>query len=293
MAILVFGCGYLGRRVAERWRAAGKTVHVVTRSSQHAADFRKQGFLPIVADVVRPATLVDLPAAATVFYAVGFDRTAGVSIHDVYVQGLTNVLAALPESTQKIVYASSTGVYGQDDGDWVDEQSPCEPRRDAGRACLAAEQLLAAHRLGHRSVVLRMAGLYGPGRVPRERDLRAGAPLPVPADGYLNLIHVDDAAAVVLAAERLAPTPRMYLVADGHPVVRREYYAELARLVGAPPPRFETPAADNPALLRSSADKRVKNDRLLAELEVRLFYPSYREGLAAILAAERAKTASS
>ncbi len=244
MAKLVFGCGYLGQRVAERWRAAGETVYTVTRSSEHARLLRQRGFEPIVADVVRPATLVDLPSAETVLFAVGFDRAAGMSIHEVYVNGLRAVLDALPTTTGKIIYTSSTGVYGNSDGDWIDEQSPCQPERDAGRACLEAEQVLAGHLLGDRRVILRLAGLYGPGRIPRQRELRAGAPLATPADGYLNLIHVDDAASAVLAAEEHAPAGSIYLVADGQPVLRREYYMELSRLLDAPPPKFEPPRPD-------------------------------------------------
>ncbi len=286
MAKLLLGCGYLGRRVAEVWHASGETVHVVTRSVEHARQFRQQGLTPIVADVARPATLVDLPSAETVLYAVGFDRTAGLSIHEVYVKGLEAVLDALPATTGRIIYISSTGVYGQTGGDWVDEDSPCRPERDGGRACLAAEQLLAAHRLGQRAIILRLAGLYGPGRIPRRRELLAGTPLPVPADGYLNLIHVDDVARRVVPAAQQAPVPRTYLVADGHPVLRREYYLELARLLGAPTPTFEAPASGSPAAARASSDKRASNRRMLEELRVKLAYPSYREGLSAILAAE-------
>ncbi len=195
-----------------------------------------QGWTPIVADVVRPATLVDLPRATTVVYAVGFDRAAGRSIHEVYVNGLAAVLDALPADCGKFIYVSSTGVYGSAQGDWIDEQTPCHPDREGGRACLAAEQVLGAHPLGDRGVILRMAGLYGPGRIPRMRELLAGAPLPVPAAGYLNLIHVDDAVQVVLAAAERAAGRSLYVVSDGHPVPRREYYDELARLLGAPAP---------------------------------------------------------
>ncbi len=106
----------------------------------------------------------------------------------------------------------------------------------------------------------------------------------VPADGWLNLIHVDDAASVVVAAETRAPLPGLYVVSDGHPVQRRVYYEELARLSDAPPPLFAPPAAELPATQRGNSDKRIVNRRMLAELDVGLVYPSYREGLAAIVA---------
>lgn len=288
MVKLIFGCGYLGRRVAQHWLAAGHTVYAVTRSAEHARQFEQDGLRPIVADVTDPQSLAGLPAAETVLLAVGYDRAAGRSIEEVYVAGLRHVLDRLPEATGRLIYVSSTGVYGPTHGDVFDEESPCEPQRDGGRACLAAERLLAEHPLGGRSIVLRLAGIYGPGRIPLSSQIVAGEPLAVPVDGYLNLIHVEDAAQTVLAAAERATPPRTFVVSDGHPVVRRAYYEELARLLHAPPPRFCEPAADSAALARSRVDKQVSNARMLRELGVPLKYPSYRAGLAAIVVGEDA-----
>jgi nucleoside-diphosphate-sugar epimerase len=196
------------------------------------------------------------------------------------------VLEALTAATQRIVYISSTGVYGQTCGEWVDEDSAAFPCRLAGRVCLAAEQLLHEHRLGSRAIILRLAGIYGPGRIPRRQALAVGDPITAPREGWLNLIHVDDAARIVLAAERSAQPPGRYTVSDGQPTLRHEYYAELARLLQAPPPVFIDPPADSSAALRAESNKRVSNRRMLAELGVTLQYPSYREGLAAIVAEE-------
>jgi nucleoside-diphosphate-sugar epimerase len=286
MAKLIFGCGYLGRRVARRWLAAGEAVCVVTRSAARASEFAAEGFQPIVADVVRPESLASLPTASTVLYAIGYDRGSGKSLREVYVDGLRAVLDALSPDTGTFIYISSTGVYGQTDGQWIDEQSPCQPNREAGRVCLEAERMLAGHARGAQAILLRMAGLYGPGRIPNAQALRSGEPIAVAEQGWLNLIHVDDAAEVVLAAERRAPLARTYLVSDGAPVERAEYYAELARVLGAPAPRFVAPASEAPAALRSAASKRVDNRRMRAELDCTLRYPTYREGLAAIVAAE-------
>jgi nucleoside-diphosphate-sugar epimerase len=262
-------------------------VYAVTRNARRAANLQAEGLHPIVADVTRPASLGRLPAAETVLYAVGFDRQAGGSMREVYVDGLRHALDSLSESTQRIVYISSTSVYAQGEGVWVDEASPCEPLRENGRIVLAAEAVLRGHRWGARSIVLRLAGIYGPGRIPRRGALAAGEPIAAPSEGYLNLIHVDDAVSIVLAAERCAvPPPRLYTVSDGHPVVRGDYYRELARLIGGPEPTFVAPEADSPAALRAEANKRVSNAKLLAELGVSLAYPSYREGLAGIVAVE-------
>jgi nucleoside-diphosphate-sugar epimerase len=286
MAKLIFGCGYLGSRVARLWIEAGEQVFVVTRSGERAALLAQQGYTPIVADVLRPASLRGLPAAESVLFAVSHDRQSGASIQEVYVGGLQNVVAALSAPPNKFIYVSSTGVYAQSNGEWVDEDSPCEPERESARACLAAEQTLFSSPIGIRAVILRMAGLYGPGRIPNVADIRAGRAIAAPQNGFLNLIHLDDAARAVVAADRLARAPRTYVVSDGSPVERSAYYQELARLVGAPPPQFVAPSVDSPAAGRASTSKRARNSRMLAELGIRLDYPSYREGLAAITAVE-------
>ncbi len=278
---LVIGCGYLGRRVADMWLAGGHSVSAISRSSEQAAALREAGIDCRVADVLRPETLRSLPAAETVLYAIGWDRTLGVPIRDLYVNGLQNVLAHLPAGTSRFIYVSSTGTFGQTDGCWVDEQSACRPTRAGGRACLEAETLLREHSLGARSIILRMAGTYGPGRIPRRRQLLQGLPIAAPSEGFLNLIHVQDAARTVVAAEQRLEPPSLLCVSDGHPVVRGEYYRELARLVGAPAPRFITPPADAPATDRASSNKRVSNRALLEQLEISLLYPSYRQGLQA------------
>src|SRR5205085_10095462 len=110
---LIIGCGYLGRRVAARWTAAGRTVAALTR--RNADTLRNLGIAPVVGDVLDPASLRGLPAAGTVLYAVGMDRGAGRSMREVYLDGLRHVLGTLP-APRRFVYVSSTGVYGQTDG---------------------------------------------------------------------------------------------------------------------------------------------------------------------------------
>lgn len=287
MTKLIFGCGYLGERVARRWRDAAEDVAIVTRSRKRAAAFEYEGYSAIVADVMEPETLGELPSAESVLYAVGFDRSAGASICDIYAGGVKNVLAALPSDTGRFIYISTTGVYGNASGDWIDEQTPPDPQRDGGRASLAAERVLASHPIGANSIILRLAGIYGPGRVPFLDLLKAGEPIPAATEGHLNLIHVDDAAAAVVAADRLPhfdDGPRIYCVSDGHPVQRGEYYREVARRIGAPEPRFVAPDPHSPRAARAAGDRRVRNERMLTELGVKLAYPDYRAGLAAILA---------
>jgi nucleoside-diphosphate-sugar epimerase len=211
------------------------------------------------------------------------DRASSQRVHDVYVGGLRNALTSVPADVQRFLYISSTGVYGQVTGSEVDELSPCHPIREGGQACLAAEELMQTSSLAKQAVILRLAGIYGPGRIPRAADLLAGRPIDAPASGWINLIHADDAARIVLLAEQRATPPRTYVVSDGAPVLRADYYAELARLLHAPPPRFLDPPPDSPASQRAASDKRINPRRLFDELQPQLEYPNYRSGLAAIV----------
>lgn len=283
MTRLVFGCGYLGGRVALAWRAKGLEVAAVTRSSKRAEEFSRAGIRPIVADVARPETLLNLPAAETVLYSVGYDPRAGLPRRAVTVDGLLNVLEALDRRSGRLIYTSSTGVMGDHRGDWVDESAECRPIREAGRFGLEAERLLCGHRLGSRAIIMRLAGLYGLGRIPKLADVAAGRPVGAPEDAFLNLIHVDDAAIAILAAESKAVPPRTYLVSDGSPTRHREFYREIARCLGAAPPEFTAPAPGSRAAAAVLGNKRVSNRRMLEELGVELRFPSFREGLAAIL----------
>ena len=234
MSKLIIGCGYLGRRVGRLWLEAGHEVSGVVRHTSQQPQITQDGIRPIVADVTRPDTLTRLPPAETVLVSVGYDEAGGKSRWEVYVEGLRAVLDALAPTTRRVIFISTTGVYGEAGGGWVDEDSPCRPARESARTLLAAERTLADHPLGRFGVVLRLAGLYGPGRLPRTADLLAGQPLVVSPGCYVNLIHVDDAAAVVLAAEAHARPPATYVVSDGRPVQRREYLRCLAELLGVP-----------------------------------------------------------
>ncbi len=274
---LIIGCGYLGRRVASRWLSAGDIVFALTRSSEHGDELSSLGLQPVVGDVLEPATLASLPDASTVLYAVGFDRSGDASKREVYVHGLRNVIAALPASVKRFVYISSTSVYGQSHGERVDESSPCDPTTEGGRICLDAERVVREELPRHLNVhILRVSGLYGPHRLlARIESLREGRPLTVHPEGWLNLIHVDDAATVVLkCSDRNAVESPITLVSDDRPLRRREYYATLAQLVSAPAPTFEPSEIMTPDL-----GKQCCNRRLHEQWGVELKFPSIETGL--------------
>jgi nucleoside-diphosphate-sugar epimerase len=297
---LIIGCGYLGRRVARRWIAQGDTVFVLTRSAERAAVFRASGIEPLVGDVTDPASLAGLPEVETALYAVGLDRNSGKSMREVYAGGLENVLNQIAGKVGRLIYISSTSVYGQNTGEWVDETSECRPESENGKVCLEAEQLLRS-RIPERNI-LRLAGIYGPDRlVARVTALRAGLLLEGNPDAWLNLIHVDDAVAAVLACERPGTPGATYIVCDDQPVRRLEYYHLLASLIGAPPPRTGvlppfarggqggsgevavTASSSEPP--STSFNKRCSNRRLHDDLQVTLRHPTIHIGLPMALTA--------
>jgi nucleoside-diphosphate-sugar epimerase len=273
MSQLVIGCGYLGLRVALRLREAGEEVFATSRRPERFAEFSAHFLRPILCDVLRPNPL---PEVEGVTYCVGFDRAAGASTRQIHVEGLAAVLDRLP-GTPRFVYVSSTGVYGQADGGEVDETAATEPADESGRAVLEAERLLRRRRPD--AVVLRFAGIYGPGRLLREASVRAGEPIAADPRKWLNLIHVEDGADVVAAALSKAEAGLTCNVSDGAPVRRRDFYAVLASLLGAPPPRFAPPAVPD------AADRRVNNFRMRQAFSPSLRYPDYEAGLRASLGA--------
>ena len=240
----------------------GDEVYATTRGPRTEV-LARAGLRPLTLDVTRRPAPHSLPPVDTAVFAVG---RSGAAMHDIHVTGLGLVLDALSDSTGRVIYVSTTGVYGQDAGEWVDEESVCEPTREGGTACLAAERLLATHVRGRNAIVLRLAGLYGPRRVTHAPDVAAGKSIRGSPDAYLNLIHVEDAArAIVVAASSDQVTDQTYNVADGRPLKRGAYVDLVAARMGVAPPRFEG---------GSGRGKRVRNDRLVRGFELQLEHPS-------------------
>jgi len=284
---IVVGCGYLGSRVAKHWLAAGREVVGVVNNFDHARRLKLDGVPAVVADVTRPETLNEayatklakLPPLDTIFYCVGHNPQSGITPPDLYVEGLRNFLDVLPTGTRRFIYASSTSVYGQHHGAWVDEDAPCRPTSNSGKIRLEAERVVLSHHIAEGSIILRLAGIYGKERLAR-RAQRLADKVTSANDEYLNLIHVDDAAKVVVECSALDTIglPRTFLVSDGHPLTRQEFLFLLGQWHDS---HFEyTPEvpvsisnANLPQRL-SSGNKRIDNYRMLHELGNFLSYPS-------------------
>lgn len=279
MKTLIIGCGYLGVPAAKMWLEDSHEVFALTRSENNANRFSEMGINPILGDIMNPESLESLPESDVVLYAVGLDRSQPHSMRDVYVSGLNNVLERVSQRTKRFLYVSSTSVYGQNSGEEVDENSICEPSRENGQICLEAEDLIRKrfHDSDVKAVVLRSAGLYGPERLLSRIDkIKEGMELRSSAQGWLNLVHVQDAAKAIFSCSQMESPKPTYLLCDDMPIRRIDYYSELARLANAPDPEFQS--KDETAL-----GKKCRNNLMKTELISSLSYPTYREGLSDIL----------
>lgn len=275
MTVVLAGCGVLGQAVGSRFIARGRRVLGLRRTSGRLpASFDEQSVDLSAAAPVLPADTDVVVVALT-----ADDRTE-TAYRATYVDGLANVLLAVERHCDvrpRILFVSSTAVYGQTDGSWVDEDSLTRPATTTGAVLVEAETMLRERYPD--AVTLRLSGLYGPGRGEsllrqvRDETVRVSR-LP----HYTNRIHQDDAAdAVVHLTTNLQHPAQVYLGSDSEPADRREVVRFLADQMGvaAPPP------ADEPD--PRGMGKRCRNDRLLAS-GLTLRYPTYREGYRAVLA---------
>ncbi len=245
------GCGYVGKPVAEMWLRKGEAVAAVTRGGDATESLRALGIAPVVADWLDEHQPWDLPFAPTrALVAVPHreDERFGVQTH---VHGLQNLLKRCPQ-LKRLVVLSTTGVYHQNDGGWVDEDSPTQPTRIGPQIALAAEQWLRENCSAQLATSLRLAGIYGPGRVPLLAKLREREPIPV-GEGSLNLVHLDDIVSAIVRLLEQSPPDRLYVLSDGHPIERRQFYLmrpaffkHRNRNSSKPPPILRAPLAVNP-----------------------------------------------
>jgi nucleoside-diphosphate-sugar epimerase len=273
--VLLAGCGDVGLRVARRLRAQGHEVFALRRRPPVSCD---DGIQWLAGDLASPGTMGELPAGITrLVYLPAPDARDRATYEAVFVEGLRAMLASLDGNVlQRVLFVSSSAVYGDHAGGWVDEDTPPRPPGFNGSVLWAAERWLADQPV--RSTVLRLAGLYGPGRLQLVDRLRAGqvtVPRTAPVH-WANRIHVDDAAAAIAHLLLLPTAGPLYLGVDDTPLPLDVLYDHLAGLVGAPRP----PDGPAPAGVGS---KRLGNARLRAS-GFTPGWPDARLGYAAVLA---------
>lgn len=271
--VLLAGCGDLGLRVAALLLEQGDEVYALRR---HAPEPDGSPLRWLSGDLTRPETLQGLPTDITqLIYLPTPDAREEAAYRTVFIDGLRNVLDALAKnSLQRVVFVSSTAVYGEHGDEWVDETTRPEPMGFNGRVLLEAERWLATQPV--RSTALRLAGLYGPGRIQLIERLRSGlASAPRKPVHWTNRIHIDDAAAAIAHLLRLREPQALYLGVDDTPLPMDELYENLAALIGAPP----VPEGPAPVAIGS---KRLSNARL-RDSGFRFRWPDARVGYAHLL----------
>jgi nucleoside-diphosphate-sugar epimerase len=283
--LFVFGLGYtaltLARRlIAKRWRVAG-----TVRSAEKAAALAAEGIEAFVFDRGKPLDPKALAGATHVLSSVPPDAH-GDPVLDTHGADLLRL-----EGVKWTGYLSTTGVYGNRDGGWVDERAPLRPAGPRGAARVSAEEAWRAlGRVGHKVHVFRIAGIYGPGRSALD-TVRAGTAKRVVKPGQVfGRVHVDDIASVLEASLANPEADAVYNVCDDDPAPPQDVIAYACALLGveAPPEiPYEVAAKEMSEMARSfyAESKRVSNRKIKDELGVRLAFPDYRAGLKALLAA--------
>lgn len=284
--LLIVGCGDIGLRVlrllAPRWR-----VLALTSSAERLPLLRAAGAVPLVGDLDRPATLARLAGLADHVLHLAPPPASGHD--DPRTRHLLQALARRPR-TRCLIYGSTSGVYGDCDGAYIDETRAVAPATDRARRRVDAEAQVRwfGRRTGTRVAILRIPGIYGLDRTgghPGER-LQRGTPVLAAADDvYTNHIHADDLARACIAALRRAAAQRVYHASDDTELRMGDYFDLAASVLGLPaPPRVSREQAAqvmSPVQMSfMSESRRLSNRRMTNELAVRLRYPTVAEGLA-------------
>ncbi|MEY2873777.1 MAG: hypothetical protein RLZZ373_1148 [Pseudomonadota bacterium] len=285
--LLIIGCGDVGQRVA---RALGTrwTLRALTSQPERAATLRAQGITPLIGNLDTPASLHRLGAlAARVLHLA---PPPGNGDDDPRTRHLLQTLGR-HSVCQRLVYGSTTGVYGDAGGAWFDETRPVAPVNARARRRVAAESSVRRWAVAHgvNASILRIPGIYAgdrPGGHPRERLARGTPVLCAEDDVYTNHIHADDLARLCSAALLRGRPQRVWHACDDTDLKMGDYFDLAARLCGSPPPRRisreQARTQLSPMLLSfMSESRRLDNRRMKRELRVVLRYPDVTTGLLA------------
>ncbi len=280
--LLSFGHGFSARALTPLLLAQGFSVTGTTRSAEKAETLEATGVRPLIwpgADLT-----AELERATHLLISA-----APIADGDPVLNVLKDDIAKHASKLEWVGYLSTTGVYGDANGDWVDENSPLKPATKRGQMRVAAEadwRSIASLPLH----IFRLAGIYGPGRGPFSKVREGTARRIIKKGQVFSRIHVDDIAQI-LAASIARPNPgAIYNMCDDDPAPPQDVIAHVAELLDMPlPPEVDFETAEMTPMARSfyAESKRVRNDRIKSELEVKLLFPDYRAGLASLLEAER------
>jgi nucleoside-diphosphate-sugar epimerase len=275
--ILIAGCGYVGTRLGTHLQEQGDEVHALRRH----IDALPSDLLPLQADLSNPGTLKDLPSVDTVFYTAAAGGSDVDAYKKAYVDGLKNLLANLKSMPKNLIYLSSTRVYGEHQGAWVNEDTNPNPLDEQAQLLLAGENIVDQAELS--GYVLRLGGIYGPGRDFLIRHLKNNHEnMSASTQTFTNRIHVDDIVQICAAFLKRNMASGIYLGVDSEPASQADVYLWLAKELG-----LKAPAAT--AEKTGSAqrgNKRCSNQKL-RDAGFKFRYPTFREGYGEMLKASR------
>ncbi|MGV6802638.1 MAG: SDR family oxidoreductase [Ruegeria sp.] len=270
-----FGHGYTARALSRRLAPKGWRIVGTTRDAAEKDAIRAAGTEPLV----WPGEAPDLDGVTHLLIS-----TAPTAQGDPVLAALRDEIAARARQFAWVGYLSTTAVYGDHQGGWVDESTPPSPTAERGRWRLQAEQDWAAIP-GLPLHIFRLAGIYGPGRGPFSKLKKGGLRRIIKPGQVFSRIHVEDIAQVLEASMRRPDPGAIYNVCDDEPVPPQDVIGFAAQLQGLPlPPAVDFDTADLTPMARSfyNENKRVRNDRIKTDLGVTLKYPNYRVGLEAL-----------
>ena len=290
MRVVILGCGYIGIELGRQLTTAGHDVIGVRRSESGCEAIEDAGFSPHQADLTEGDDLAGLPDADWVVFAASSGGRDAAAAREIYVDALGDAIdnyGARESPPDRLVYTSSTGVYGDHDGEWVDEETPLEPTTEKTEVLVEAERIARqqAAANGIDGTVARFSGLYGPDRYRLNRYLDG----PV-TEGYLNMVHrVDAAGAVAFLLTEDCARDEVVLVTDDESADKWEFADWLAEQCGVETPPKQTTEErlaesdlSDAGRRRVLTSKRCSND-YLRKLGYEFTYPTYREGYQAAI----------
>ncbi len=281
MNIWIVGCGDIGRRVANLYQKDNIDARALVSSTESAAQCQLLNLDTIIHDLDVDNYLdIQLFKNAQLFYFVPPPK---IGTKDTRLQKFLSRVTQLPK---KIVLISTTSVYGDSQGKWIDEDSPLNPVVDRAKRRLSAENILKnwAKQYQKEYVILRVAGIYAKDRLPLQR-LKKGLPVVKEAEaGWTNRIHADDLARICKQVMEIKPASIVYNVTDGSPSTMTHYFNQIADAENLPrPPQISMKKAiatlSNGMVSYLKESRRIKNDKLIKELGIKLKYPNLSSGL--------------
>lgn len=282
MNVFIAGCGYVGIRLAQLLIKRGHHVFALRRTPSAQTD---QGIHWITGDICQPARIHNVAAIDVLILAAGLRRDTEVRYQQLFSTGYPELIRRMQSTNplKRVLMVSTTGVFSESNGGWVDENASVDHDSMPGRYYLQAEQRVL--HCGTRGVIARLSGIYGPERVRLIREVNEGTALTYPPPPhYLNQIHADDAAGALAHLVELPEPESLYIVSDRAPSDRNEVICWLAGKMNQPAP---AQGANESRPARRAGNKRCASHRLAAS-GYTFLYPSYREGYTALLEGTKA-----